>query len=235
MAHQIDLSMTHYISAAKAYPELSREQELRLITRWLGERDDAARDELVRSQLRYVIFIATKYRRYGLPISELVAEGNFGLVQALQKFDISRGTRFGAYGSHWIRAYILDHVIRSWSMVRGSGALRSKMFFKIRRERARILNLVGDGERADTLLAQALELPEAKVSAMVRSLEPETSRSTLRLSAMRPPAWATPWLLSNRTRRTASSAANLTATHAKRSMKRSPCSTHESATSSKGV
>jgi RNA polymerase sigma-32 factor len=171
MAYQTDPSMLHYINAANAYPELSREQEQVLLTRWQCERDDAARDELVRSQLRYVIFIAMKYRRYGLPLAELVAEGNFGLVHALQKFDIGRGTRFGAYGFHWIRAYILDHVIRSWSMVRGSGALRSKMFFKIRRERARILNLVGEGERADALLAQALELPEAKVRAMVRSLE----------------------------------------------------------------
>jgi RNA polymerase sigma-32 factor len=171
MAYHVDSAMTHYINAANAYPVLSREQEQALIMRWQSNRDDTARDELVRSQLRYVIFIATKYRHYGLPVSELVAEGNFGLVHALQKFDSSRGTRFGAYSSHWIRAYILNHVIRSWSMVHGSGALRSKMFFKIRRERSRILNLVGEGERADALLAQALELPEAKVSAMLRTLE----------------------------------------------------------------
>ncbi len=171
MVYQTDSSMMRYISAANAYPELSHERELELITRWQSGQDDTARDELVRSQLRHVIFIACKYRRYGLPVSELVAEGNFGLVRALQKFDTSRGTRFGAYGWHWIRAYILDHVIRSWSMVRGSGALRSKLFFRIRRERARILSLVGEGERADALLAQALRLPEAKVGALVRSLE----------------------------------------------------------------
>ncbi|HWZ92417.1 MAG TPA: sigma-70 family RNA polymerase sigma factor, partial [Polyangiaceae bacterium] len=171
MTHQADPALVHYISAAQAYPELSREQELALITSWLGQGDEAARDQLVRSQLRYVIFIATKYRRYGLPISELVAEGNFGLVHALQKFDPSRGTRFGAYGSHWIRAYILDYVLRSWTMVSGSAALRSKLFFKIRRERARILNWVADGEQADALLARRLDLPQAKVSAMVRALE----------------------------------------------------------------
>jgi RNA polymerase sigma-32 factor len=171
MARQTDPSLTHYITAAHTYPELSREQEAALSNRWLTERDEAAREELVRAHLRYVVSIAFKYHRYGLPLSELVAEGNFGLVHALQKFDTSRGTRFVTYASYWIRAYILNYVIRSWSMVLGSGALRSKMFFKIRRERVRIANLVGDGEQADALLAQALGLPQAKVTAMVRSLE----------------------------------------------------------------
>jgi RNA polymerase sigma-32 factor len=171
MARQTDPSLTHYITAAHTYPELSREQEYALTNRWLRDRDEAAREELVRSHLRYVVSIAFKYHRYGLPLSELVAEGNFGLVHALQKFDTSRGTRFVTYASYWIRAYILNYVIRSWSMVGGSGALRSKMFFKIRRERVRIANLVGDGEQADALLAQALDMPQAKVAAMVRSLE----------------------------------------------------------------
>jgi RNA polymerase sigma-32 factor len=171
MARQTDPSLTHYITAAHTNPELSREQELELTTRWLSERDEVAREELVRAHLRYVVAIAFKYHRYGLPLSELVAEGNFGLVHALQKFDTSRGTRFVTYASYWIRAYILNHVIRSWSMVVGSGALRSKMFFKIRRERVRIANLVGDGEEADALLAKALDLPQAKVAALVRSLE----------------------------------------------------------------
>jgi len=171
MARQTDSSMTRYTTTALAYPELSREQEQELIRRWTDERDTAARDELVRSHLRSVVLIALKYRRYRLPISELVAEGNFGLVYALQKFDPSRGTRFMSYASYWIRAYILNHVIRSWSMVTGSGVLRSKLFFKVRRERARILNLVGEGERADEMLAQTLGLAQARATALVRSLE----------------------------------------------------------------
>jgi RNA polymerase sigma-32 factor len=172
MARQSDPSLTHYITAAHAYPELSREAEQELTVRWLTQQDEAAREELVRAHLRYVVSIAFKYHRYGLPLAELVAEGNFGLVHALQKFDTSRGTRFVTYASYWIRAYILNHVIRSWSMVGGgSGALRSKMFFKIRRERVRIANLVGDGEEANALLAKALDLPQAKVAAMVRSLD----------------------------------------------------------------
>ena len=172
MARQTDPSLTHYITAAHAYPELSREAEHELTVRWLTQQDEVAREELIRAHLRYVVSIAFKYHRYGLPLAELIAEGNFGLVHALQKFDTSRGTRFVTYSSYWIRAYILNHVIRSWSMVGGgSGALRSKLFFKIRRERVRIANLVGDGEEADQLLAQALDLPQAKVAAMVRALD----------------------------------------------------------------
>ncbi len=171
MATQTDPSLTHYIAAAHAYPQLSREEELALTTRWLEHQDEAAREELVRANLRYVLAIAFKYHRYGLAMSELVAEGNFGLVHALQKFDTGRGTRFVTYAAYWIRAYILNHVIRSWSMVGGSGALRSKMFFKIRRERVRIANLVGDGEQAEALLAQALDVPKSKIASLVRSLD----------------------------------------------------------------
>jgi RNA polymerase sigma-32 factor len=172
MARQTDPSFTHYITAANSYPQLSREEELVLTARWLEHKDEAARDDLVRAHLRYVVAIGFKYHRYGLPLADLVAEGNFGLVHALQKFDSSRGTRFVTYAAYWIRAYMLNHIIRSWSMVGGgSGALRSKMFFKLRRERVRIANLVGEGEQAEEMLAQALDLPKATVAAMVRSLD----------------------------------------------------------------
>jgi len=172
MARQTDPSLSFYISAAHAQPKLSRDEEQVLTTRWLTEHDEVAREELVRAHLRYVVSIAFKYHRYGLPLAELVAEGNFGLVHALQKFDTSRGTRFVTYAAYWIRAYILNYVIRSWSMVGGgSGALRSKLFFKIRRERARIANSIGDGADADELLAQALGLPLAKIAGMVRALD----------------------------------------------------------------
>src|SRR6187431_2387649 len=172
MARQTDPSLTFYITAVHSYPLLSREEELELTTRWLDQKDELAREALVRAHLRYVVAIALKYRRYGLPLGELVAEGNFGVVHALQKFDASRGTRFVTYAAYWIRAYTLNHIIRSWSLVGvGSGALRSKMFFKLRRERVRIANLVGDGEHANELLAERLNLPAAKVESMVRRLE----------------------------------------------------------------
>lgn len=172
MARQTDPSLTFYITAVHSYPQLSREEELLLTARWLEQKDELAREQLVRAHLRYVVAIALKYRRYGLPLGELVAEGNFGVVHALQKFDSSRGTRFVTYAAYWVRAYILNHIIRSWSLVGvGSGALRSKMFFKLRRERVRITNLVGEGEHADELLANALDVPIAKVTSMVRRLE----------------------------------------------------------------
>lgn len=172
MTRQLDPQVTRYISQAHAYPQISREEEGQLMERWHGSRDEAARTKIVQSHLRYVVAIALRYRRYGLPISELIAEGNFGIVHALEKFETSRGTRFVTYAAYWIRAYILNHIIRSWSLVGvGSGALRSKMFFKLRRERVRITNLVGEGDHADELLAEALALPKAKVVSMVRRLE----------------------------------------------------------------
>jgi RNA polymerase sigma-32 factor len=154
------------------FPRLSRDEEAEVCRRWCSESDAKARDVLVRSHLRYVVAIALKYRRYGLPIAELIAEGNFGVVHALGKFEPERGNRFVTYAAYWIRAYMLNYIIRSWSMVSaGSGALRSKMFFKLRRERVRITNLVGEGEAASQMLAQRFGMSEPQVSAMLRRLE----------------------------------------------------------------
>jgi RNA polymerase sigma-32 factor len=172
MARDYDPYLSRYISMVHRLPQLSREAELELVERWQGQQDETAKVELLNAHLRYVVAIALKYRRYGVPIDELVSEGNFGVVHALSKFEPGRGTRFVTYAAYWIRAYILNHIIRSWSLVGvGSGALRSKMFFKLRRERVKILNLVGEGEKADTMLAEAMNLPTDKVTAMVRRLE----------------------------------------------------------------
>jgi RNA polymerase sigma-32 factor len=161
-----------YLARVRSFPVLSREDEQGLLARWLDAREETAKDRLLAAHLRYVVAIALRYRRYGVPVEELVSEGNFGLVHALGKFEPSRGTRFVTYAAYWIRAYVLNHVIRSWSLVGvGSGALRSKMFFRLRRERVKIANLVGDGDQADTMLAQAMGLPEATVQAMVRRLD----------------------------------------------------------------
>ena len=161
-----------YLNRVRSYPVLNREEELVLVASWLEGKDTVARERLLAAHLRYVVAIALRYRRYGVPIEELVSEGNFGLVHALGKFEPSRGTRFVTYAAYWIRAYVLNHVIRSWSLVGvGSGALRSKMFFRLRRERVRIANLVGEGGEADSMLAQAMGLPAATVQAMVRRLD----------------------------------------------------------------
>jgi RNA polymerase sigma-32 factor len=172
MAREMDSAVSRYITMAQNVPQLSREAELELARKWRSSTDEAARDKLVRAHLRYVIAIALKYRRYGLPLADLIAEGNFGLVHALTKFEPERGNRFVTYAAYWIRAYILNYIIRSWSLVGvGSGALRSKMFFKLRRERVRIANQVGEGELADRMLAEKLNIPEEKLGTMLRRLE----------------------------------------------------------------
>lgn len=172
MARRAEGEFGRYLSMVQSFPALSRERELELVLHCQANDDPKAREELLNSQLRYVVAIALRYRRYGVPLDELISEGNFGLVHALKKFDASRGTRFVTYAAYWIRAYVLNHVIRSWSMVGvGSGALRSKMFFRLRRERVRIANLVGEGERADEMLAERLSLPTATVASMVRRLD----------------------------------------------------------------
>lgn len=165
-------TLHRYFTQVRGYPALTREEEQELVTRFRTTGDEAARETLIAAHLRYVVAIALKYQRYGVPLEELVSEGNFGLVHALGKFELDRGTRFVTYAAYWIRAYVLNHVIRSWSLVGvGSGALRSKMFFRLRRERVKIANLVGEGEQAENLLAQSLGLPEATVSAMLRRLD----------------------------------------------------------------
>lgn len=172
MARELDPAFSHYVRLADAVPKLSREEELVLAQRWLKKKDPAAADALVRAHLRYVVAIARSYSRYGVPLAELVAEGNFGIVHALRKFDPARGNRFVTYAAYWIRAYVLAYVIHSWSLVGvGSGALRSKMFFSLRRERARVMSLVGDPERADELLAKKFGVEPEKIATMVRRLE----------------------------------------------------------------
>jgi RNA polymerase sigma-32 factor len=150
---------------------LGRADEVALVARF--RRGDArAADRLLRAHLRGVVAVAVRYRRYGVPLEDLVAEGAFGMVQALAKFDETRGIRFSTYANHWIRAYVLEHVIRSWSMVGGgAGVLRSRHFFRVRRERSRVLSLLGEGEAADQALAERLSLSVDQAREMVERLE----------------------------------------------------------------
>lgn len=165
-----DSGVTRYVATVHGYTPLSREDEQQLVRRWRDDRDERARDSLVRSSLRLVVAIAKKHARYGIPLGELIAEGNFGIVRALGNFDPERGTRFTTYAGHWVRACVLQHVLRSWSIV-GSGMPRSKLFFKLRRERVKLTNLVGEGEHADALLAERLDLPQAKVRSLLRRVD----------------------------------------------------------------
>ena len=167
----ITTASTHHSLPAGAHPPLSREEELRLAREWTQNQSHEAAEALVRAHLRFVTATATKYRRYGVPLNDLVAEGNLGLVHALRKFEPERGFRFVTYASYWIRAYILNHIIRSWSLVTGSSALRSKTFFRLRRERSRVANLVGDPEQTEAILAERMGVSPKKLRTMLGRLE----------------------------------------------------------------
>jgi RNA polymerase sigma-32 factor len=150
---------------------LSREEEHELAVRYRNG-DRAAGTKLVESNLRFVLSMARQYKRYGLPMPELIAEGNVGLATALEKFDPYKGTRFVTYAAYWIRAYVLNYVIRSWSLVgAGSGPLRSKLFFQLRRERARIANVVHDKDAALAALAEKLSMSVEKLEPLLQRLD----------------------------------------------------------------
>lgn len=167
-----DQALSSYIAKVKAFPTLTREEEHELAVRWRDHQDAEAGEKLIRANMRYVTAIALTYRRYGLRLADLIAEGNVGLVTALRKFDPDKGTRFVTYAAYWIRAYILNYVIRSWSLVGpGSGPLRSKLFFQLRRERARIANLISEKEEAMGQLAEKLGTTVEKLTPMMQRLE----------------------------------------------------------------
>jgi RNA polymerase sigma-32 factor len=161
---------SNYLSTVQGYAAVSREEELTLIRRWRLEQDERARDALVRSSLRHVVSIARRYQRYGIPLAELISEGNFGVVRALTKFDGTRGTLFITYASYWVRACILQHVLRSWSIV-GSGLPRSRLFFKLRRERAKLTSLIGDGAEATVILSERLGISQERLAALLQRVD----------------------------------------------------------------
>lgn len=166
-----DLAVTGFMQRVRTTNVLSREDEHELAVRYRNG-DRAAGSKLVESNLRFVLSMARQYKRYGLPMPELIAEGNVGLATALEKFDPYKGTRFVTYAAYWIRAYVLNYVIRSWSLVgAGSGPLRSKLFFQLRRERARIANVVHDRDAALAALAEKLSMSVDKLEPLLQRLD----------------------------------------------------------------
>lgn len=172
MAHDGDQGLTRFINRVKEIPTLTREEEHDFALRVRDQRDTVAIERLVHANLRYVVAIAVTYRRYDLRLADLIAEGNVGLVTAVKKFDPDKGTRFVTYAAYWIRAFILNYVIKSWSLVgSGSGPLRSKVFFRLRRERARMATMAGETETAMNELAQQLGTTTDRLEEMMRRLE----------------------------------------------------------------
>jgi RNA polymerase sigma-32 factor len=161
------------IKEAKRYPILSPERERELATAWHDRRDRAALDELIGSHLRFVVKIAHGFAGYGLPLADLVAEGNVGLMQAAEKFEPSRGFRFASYAIWWIRAAIQEYVIHSWSLVKiGTTGAQKKLFFNLRRVKARLAEFEQGDLRPETVTAIAddLQVPETEVVEMNRRL-----------------------------------------------------------------
>jgi RNA polymerase sigma-32 factor len=157
---------------ASRSPPLAHAEELELARRFRAHSDRRAGELLARAHLRDVVFLATKHRHYGVPVSELIAEGNCGLVDALRKFDPERGVRFSSYAKHWIRAYVLAHIIRSRVSVGGNaGIIRSQLFFKLRRERARMNNLLGGSDATDAALASRLNISVTRLRDLLQRLD----------------------------------------------------------------
>ncbi len=166
-----DPGTSHYIERVRRIPLLDREAEHEIALKAAAGDLDAIQ-ALVRANLRFVVAIALSYRRYGIRVSELIAEGNLGLMIAARKFDPHRGTRFVTYAGYWVRALILELIVRSSTMVgAGSGPLRSKLFFRLRRERARVGNLSLDPSERTAMLAERFETTPEKMEDMLRRLD----------------------------------------------------------------
>ena len=169
---QSSASLDRYIQQVRAIPKLSREEEHELALRVRDEGDQDAADRLVEANLRYVIAIGLQYRRYGVTLGDLIAEGSVGLVTAVRKFDPHRGTRFVTYAGYWIRAFVLEAVVRSSTMIgAGSGPFRSKLFFRLRRERARLSNVIADPEELIATLAADFDTSPEKMTELLRRLD----------------------------------------------------------------
>lgn len=166
-------SLDEYIRNAQTFPMLESDEEYVLAKLWVEEKDQEARKRLVQSHLRLVIKIASGYRGYGLPLSDLISEGNLGLLHALNKFDPELGNRFSTYAQWWIKAAVQDYVLKTWSMVKiGTTAAQKKLFFSLRKVK-RQLNIPDDRPLMDEdaeRIAQELQVPVHEVKSMQQRL-----------------------------------------------------------------
>jgi RNA polymerase sigma-32 factor len=168
-----EASLNRYLAEIKKFPILSPEQEFMLAKRYQEHQDPEAAAQLVTSHLRLVAKIAMGYRGYGLPVSELISEGNIGLMQGVKKFEPDRGFRLATYAMWWIRASIQEFILRSWSLVKmGTTAAQKKLFFNLRRMKNRI-DAFDDGDLRPedvTKIATDLGVTEADVVSMNRRM-----------------------------------------------------------------
>ena len=134
-----DGGLSRYLTEIRKFPMLSKDQEFMLAQRWKEHQDTEAAHQMVTSHLRLVAKIAMGYRGYGLPIGEVISEGNVGLMQAVKKFEPDKGFRLATYAMWWIRASIQEYILRSWSLVKmGTTAAQKKLFFNLRKAKSEI-------------------------------------------------------------------------------------------------
>jgi RNA polymerase sigma-32 factor len=168
-----EAGLNRYLAEIKKFPILAPEEEYMLAKRWTEHQDTDAAAKLVNSHLRLVAKIAMGYRGYGLPTSELISEGNIGLMQGVKKFEPERGFRLATYAMWWIRASIQEYILRSWSLVKmGTTAAQKKLFFNLRRMKNQIEAFEdGDLKPADvTKIATDLGVSEEDVISMNRRM-----------------------------------------------------------------
>ncbi|HWU27117.1 MAG TPA: RNA polymerase sigma factor RpoH [Rhizomicrobium sp.] len=171
--------LARYLAEIRKFPLLEPQEEYMLAKRWREHEDPDAAHRLVTSHLRLVAKIAMGYRGYGLPVSEIVSEGNVGLMQAVKRFEPDRGFRLATYAMWWIRAAIQEYILRSWSLVKmGTTAAQKKLFFNLRKVKSKI-NALEEGDlRPEQVadIAKKLAVPEEEVINMNRRLSaPDSS------------------------------------------------------------
>ena len=166
-------NLTRYLQEIRKFPMLTPDEEFMLAKRWREHEDTEAAHKLVTSHLRLVAKIAMGYRGYGLPLSELVSEGNVGMMQAVKRFDPDRGFRLATYAMWWIRASIQEYILHSWSLVKiGTTAAQKKLFFNLRKLKGQ-MKAIDEGDLAPetvTRIAERLGVPEQDVITMNRRL-----------------------------------------------------------------
>ena len=170
--------LSRYLQEIRQFPMLQPDEEFMLAKRWKEHGDREAAHKLVTSHLRLVAKIAMGYRGYGLPISEVVSEGNVGLMQAVKRFEPDKGFRLATYAMWWIKASIQEFILRSWSLVKmGTTASQKKLFFNLRKVKGQIQALEEGDLRPDQVkeIARRLGVPEEDVVSMNRRLSGDAS------------------------------------------------------------
>jgi RNA polymerase sigma-32 factor len=170
--------LTRYLEEIRRFPMLEPQQEFMLAKRWKEHGDRNAAHQLVTSHLRLVAKIAMGYRGYGLPISEVISEGNVGLMQAVKRFEPDKGFRLATYAMWWIKASIQEYILRSWSLVKmGTTANQKKLFFNLRKAKSKISALQEGDLRPDQvqIIAKRLGVTEQDVVDMNRRLGGDAS------------------------------------------------------------